>query len=55
MIFSNISSHQFVMEEPIKDVSLDVIFQRMHKNDFNDAKHHKSKQQDHEEFRGDFQ
>ena len=31
---SNISSHHFVMEEAMKEVSLEEMFQRMYKNDF---------------------
>ena len=34
---SNISSHHFVMEDPMKEVSLEDIFQTMYKNDFNEG------------------
>ena len=34
---SNISSHHFVIEEPMKELSLDEMFQTMHNNDFNDT------------------
>ena len=33
----NISSHHFVMEEAMKEVSLKEMFQTVYKNDFNDA------------------
>ena len=35
---SSISSHHFFMEEKIKDVSLEEMFQRIHKNEYNKAK-----------------
>ena len=34
---SNISSHHFVIEEPMKELSLEEMFQTMHNNDFNDT------------------
>lgn len=34
---STISSSHFVIEEPINDASLEVMFYRMHKNDSNVA------------------
>ena len=34
---SNLSSHHFVREEPMKEVSLEEMFQRMYKDDFNEA------------------
>ena len=34
---SNVSSHQFVMEEAMKEVSLEEMFQTMYKNYFNEA------------------
>ena len=33
---SNISSHHFVIEEPMKELSLEEMFQTMQNNDFND-------------------
>ena len=35
---SNFSSHHFVREEAMKEVNLDEMFQRMYKNDFNEAR-----------------
>ena len=35
---SNLSSHHFGREEAMKEVSLEVMFQRMYKNDFNEAR-----------------
>ena len=37
VITSNISSHDFVMEETMKEVSLEEMFQTMCKNDFNES------------------
>ena len=34
---SNLSNHHFVREEAMKEVSLEEMFQRMYKNDFNEA------------------
>ena len=34
---SNISSHHFVIEEPMKELSLEEMFQTMHNNDLNDT------------------
>ena len=34
---SNISNHHFVMEKAMKEVSLEKMFQRMYKNDFNET------------------
>ena len=34
---SNISNHHFVVEEAMKEVSLEEMFQRMYMNDFNEA------------------
>ena len=35
-ISSKIADHQFVVEESMKDISLDEMFQKMHQNDFNE-------------------
>ena len=35
--FSSISSHHFVMEEPMKEVNLEKMFQAIYINDFNEV------------------